>query len=280
MQDQPQVTPPKTKPRIALMGEFSAGKSTLANLLLEQPHSPVQVTATQLPPVWYSHGAGGAHRIALNGDRTPIAGGDWTATAPEDTQLIQVELEADILQSADLIDLPGTSDPSLATRYWETLVPQVDLVIWCTPSNQAWRQSEAALWETVPPELQSRSLLLITRMDKIRAEVDKARILHRVTNETSGLFKKVLPISLVEALSNPGNEAVMEDSGAADMVRFLIRAHESIGLTSRPAYVPAAPRRLAARRARPAPVRTEGSGVIVPRQITRRRRAILDQPSV
>ena len=44
------------KPRIALMGEFSAGKSTLANMLVGAQHLPVQVTATQLPPVWISQG--------------------------------------------------------------------------------------------------------------------------------------------------------------------------------------------------------------------------------
>ena len=39
------------KPRIAIMGEFSAGKSTLCNILLGQAPLPMRVTATRLPPV-------------------------------------------------------------------------------------------------------------------------------------------------------------------------------------------------------------------------------------
>ena len=44
------------RPRVCLMGEFSAGKSTLSNLLLGAEALPVNVTATQLPPVWISEG--------------------------------------------------------------------------------------------------------------------------------------------------------------------------------------------------------------------------------
>ena len=58
-----------------LYGLSGSGKSTLANLLLGQNSSPVQVTATQLPPVWYQLGTPGAQRIglltgdqAINGD--------------------------------------------------------------------------------------------------------------------------------------------------------------------------------------------------------------------
>ena len=48
----PDITESKRKPRVALMGEFSAGKSTLTNVLLGQKSIPVRVTATSLPPVW------------------------------------------------------------------------------------------------------------------------------------------------------------------------------------------------------------------------------------
>jgi GTPase Era involved in 16S rRNA processing len=41
---------------VAILGEFSSGKSTLANVLLGRVSSPVRVTATQVPPIWYTHG--------------------------------------------------------------------------------------------------------------------------------------------------------------------------------------------------------------------------------
>ena len=43
------------RPVFALMGEYSAGKSTLLNLLLDLEVLPTKVTATNLPPVWLTY---------------------------------------------------------------------------------------------------------------------------------------------------------------------------------------------------------------------------------
>ncbi|MEM7438062.1 MAG: dynamin family protein [Pseudomonadota bacterium] len=235
------VTPIVNKPRIALMGEFSAGKSTLANLLLEQQSSPVQVTATQLPPIWYRLGHGEVHRISLDGTREQIPNADWSTTSTKDVQMIEIGLQAETLHSADLIDMPGTSDPNLEIPYWKTVLPQVDIVVWCTPANQAWRQSEAALWDDVPDALKPRSLLLITRMDQIRNATDRDRILQRVRHEVQGSFAEVLPVSLTQAMTAEDDDCVLEASGAADMVRFLLSVLDGVGDKPRPDYVPYVP---------------------------------------
>ena len=54
------------KPRVVLMGEFSAGKSTLSNILLEGAPLPMRVTATRLPPVHISYGAPSARAERLS----------------------------------------------------------------------------------------------------------------------------------------------------------------------------------------------------------------------
>ncbi|MCR9276135.1 MULTISPECIES: GTPase [Mameliella] len=272
MTDDRPTDPSARKPRVALMGEFSAGKSTLANLLLGQNSSPVQVTATQLPPVWYQLGAPGAQRVGTDGSATPLPAEDWTAVSPEDTRMILARLDADILQACDLIDLPGTSDPNMAPDFWDAFLPKVDLAIWCTPANQAWRQSEAALWEQVPPQLWTKSLLLITRIDKMQGERDRARVVARVRSEAGALFRDVLPISLTGALAGRDNDEVLEATGAAALVRFLCHALEGL---EPPAPVQA-PRRATPRSAtiRTAPPPSAGAGTeprIVPRRITRRK---------
>ncbi|MEL7300753.1 MAG: dynamin family protein [Pseudomonadota bacterium] len=276
--------PRPAKPRIALMGEFSAGKSTLANLLLEQEHSPVQVTATQLPPVWYSFGDSPPQQVTLEGARQPVQKPHWRDVCLGEAQLIEVQLEADVLEAADLIDVPGTCDPNLPAQYWETLITQVDLVIWCTPAHQAWRQSEAALWETVPEELRERSLLLITRIDKILSEDDRRRILQRATNEAGHLFAQVSAASLTEALAAPHDETALERSGVADMVRFLIRMLERVGDTSRGPFVPhveagAAPPPLADATPVATPPTAAPPGLIVPRRIVRKNRQLAARPT-
>ncbi|MBY6122717.1 GTPase [Mameliella alba] len=272
MTDDRPTDPSARKPRVALMGEFSAGKSTLANLLLGQNSSPVQVTATQLPPVWYQLGAPGAQRVGTDGSATPLPAEDWTAVSPEDTRMILARLDADILQACDLIDLPGTSDPNMAPDFWDAFLPKVDLAIWCTPANQAWRQSEAALWEQVPPQLWTKSLLLITRIDKMQGERDRARVVARVRAEAGALFRDVLPISLTGALAGRDNDEVLEATGAAALVRFLCHALEGL---EPPAPVQAPrPATPGSATIRTAPPPSAGAGTeprIVPRRITRRK---------
>lgn len=233
-----ETTEESKKPVIALMGEFSAGKSTLANLLLEQDASPVQVTATQLPPVWYSQGLPGAERVCQSGVREPLPLKDWSQVQPDNTEMVSVTSEADFLGACDLIDMPGTSDPNMAPDTWERFLPKVDCVIWCTPANQAWRQSEAALWEMVPPKLWDNSLLLLTRMDKMLTDRDRSRVLLRVRREADSLFRDVLSIALPDAIAACEDEDALQKTGATPLLNRIGDVLESLDKHPLPAFKP------------------------------------------
>ena len=202
------------KPRIALMGEFSAGKSTLANLLIGAQHLPVQVTATQLPPVWISQGNTPPYRVDLEGKSIPVSLARLEDVPILETAFIRMFENSEILEKCDIIDMPGISDPNMPAAVWQRVLPQADGVIWCTHATQAWRQSESAIWSTMTPELQRRSLLLLTRIDKIVSERDRERIVARVGKETTGQFSgSCLPISLTRAIADKGNAATFEAAG-------------------------------------------------------------------
>lgn len=226
------------KPRLALLGEFSAGKSTLVNLLLGQAHSPIRVTATQMPPLWYCEGNGPPMRIGHDGQETPIeiAPGDQIgpgAVAMDATRAVRVSLDATILKSFDIIDMPGSSDPNMSADVWDSLLPLADAVIWCTPATQAWRQSEAAIWEDVPPALHAQSILLLTRMDKVATPENRKRVLSRVIHETNGQFRYVLPVSLLEAQGGPSVPETWTSSGMDVLEKCLMEVYEY--LTNEPA---------------------------------------------
>lgn len=211
--------PGTARPTVALLGEFSAGKSTLANVLLGVARSPVKVTATQVPPIWYVAGAGQPVRIAASGSETALADGDLASLSPRNTRAVRVPLEAPILERVSILDMPGSSDPNMSPDIWDALLPLADIVIWCTAATQAWRQSEAAIWATVPDAVRQRSLLLLTRFDKIAAP-DRARVIARVARETAGQFRAVLPVSLLAVDGPPEHCAV---SGMAQVMRALAR---------------------------------------------------------
>ncbi|MFQ6549514.1 dynamin family protein [Aestuariibius sp. 2305UL40-4] len=210
------------KPRIALMGEFSAGKSTLSNLLLGARPLPEKVTATRLSPVWLAKGDDPAYRETTDGSLEHVSLDHLEGIPVEETRVIRIFLEADILDVCDLIDFPGISDPNMSSDVWQRMLSEVDAVLWCTHATQAWRQSEAGVWSGIPEEVRKRSLLLVTRFDKLTTDRDRKRVLSRVMRETEGLFAHTFPISLTQALAAGEDDAKWEASGAAAFADHLI----------------------------------------------------------
>ncbi|MFK7879578.1 dynamin family protein [Roseobacter sp.] len=208
----------RTRPRIALMGEFSAGKSTLANLMIGSDPLPMQVIATQLPPVWISYGTGTAAIIDLEGNDSECDLEKPQKISSENTAFIRIQRQEQILQMCDIIDMPGISDPNMPADVWARILPFADAVIWCTPATQAWRQSEAAVWETVPAHIQEKSILLLTRADMLISEKDRSKVLKRVTAETENVFAKCCLMSLTLARDAADDPDQWECSGAEAFV--------------------------------------------------------------
>ncbi len=230
----------RRKPRIALMGEFSAGKSTLSNLLLGARPLPEKVTATRLSPVWMSYGTKDPYRIDVNGTKEPVSIEELEGIPVEETRCIRLFMEANILEVCDLLDFPGISDPNMSSDVWERMLTEVDAVIWCTHATQAWRQSEAAVWDTIPQLVRENSVLLITRYDKLTTDKDRRRVFARVKRETGGQFGGTFPISLTHALEAGEDQDRWEASGAGPFVDHLIEViqalSEIVARSDRPLY--------------------------------------------
>ncbi len=228
----PPVTAGPRKPRLAIMGEFSAGKSTLSNLLLGARPLPEKVTATRLSPVWITQGPADASPMAVtvDGDELPVDLLNLDLVDVDSTRFVRMSLPSDILRQCDLIDFPGISDPNMDSEVWERMLPEVDMVLWCTHATQAWRQSEAAAWDLVSDEVRARSLLLVTRFDKLTTERDQARVMNRLRAETEGLFAGIHPMRLLQALAavSSGDDAAWLDSGAAGLAGALHTAFQSM----------------------------------------------------
>lgn len=223
--------PTPRKPRIALMGEFSAGKSTLSNLLLGSRPLPERVTATRLSPVWMAQGTDAPYRVETDGGLELISLDKLEGIPVEETRVIRLFFESDILEVCDLIDFPGISDPNMSGDVVERMLEEIDAVLWCTHATQAWRQSESAMWAKFPEAVKARSSLLITRFDKLTTEKDQSRVLRRVMKETEGQFGGTFPISLTRALAAGDDYKQWESSGAAAFTEHLITSVQELTQT-------------------------------------------------
>ena len=86
----------------------------------------------------------------------------------------------------------------------------------------------------MPPSLYEKSLLLVTRIDKILTERDRTKVLRRLTAETEGLFSGLFPISLVAAVAAGDDVEKWVESGAEaftdrliDLVQELVSEKEN-----------------------------------------------------
>ena len=213
---------PSRKTRVALMGEFSAGKSTLSNLLLGRDPLPVRVTATSVPPVWISYGEESATMVRHDGTEERLKVEDLTNASFDEVKLIRLTLQSEILELCDLLDMPGISDPNMAHDVWNGVIDEADCVIWCTHATQAWRQSEASTWAETVDQTNGNNLLLVTQFDKLKTERDRSRVLARLRKETDGAFQAIFPVSLIEALGAGEDDKAWKRSGAEDFTRYLI----------------------------------------------------------
>lgn len=258
------------RPRIALMGEFSAGKSTLANLMIGTSPLPVQVVATQLPPVWIRYGNQPPVIVDMQGTETPCDFAALQGVDPQDIAFIRFHCEQEVLTKCDIIDMPGISDPNMPSVVWERIMPFADGVLWCSPSTQAWRQSEAAVWDSMEERVRQNSILMLTRGDMLLTDMDKSKVMKRVKSEAGDLFADVLMISLSLARDAGDDEEMWTRSGADEFVARFLELVDTLAMQIDGAAADAAthpvetvaPRQEHMPEARPEP----GADAIVPRR--------------
>jgi 50S ribosome-binding GTPase len=185
--------------RMAVIGEFNSGKSTLSNLLVRIESLPTAVISNTCIPTLLYH-ARMPEVCAVYHDRRR----EWLrASSQASSQNIfrlEVGLPSERLQAVQILDLPGLADARFDGSISDLASHSVDLAIWCTLSTQAWKESERVAWEQIPARLHSRGLLAATHSDLLRNE-DLEKLVRRLRDVAGSSFWDILPMSTVEALA-------------------------------------------------------------------------------
>jgi 50S ribosome-binding GTPase len=235
--------------RVAVIGEFNSGKSSLANLLVRIESLPTAIVSnTRIPTLVYQAPEPEIWAIHRNGRR------EWLradrARHGESIIRLEVGLPSPRLRAMQILDLPGLADPRFGSSLENPVLQDVDAVLWCTVSTQAWKESERIVWERLPVRLRSRGLLVATYCDLLHDINDKEKLLHRLRREAAS-FRDIVFVSTTKALAlmegKPEDqaEAAWKASGAGSLEVALdqllqdVRKHRSkaaVAVTNRIAY--------------------------------------------
>ncbi len=192
--------------RIALLGEFSAGKSTFLNALIGAAVSPMGVLPTTAHVHWLRHGERGARVVDGRGaavvctiDAAPAVV-ERARASGAGVDYVEVTWPAPRLARLELIDTPGfnAGDPA-HERAVRSAFAMADVALWLFDARQAGKSSELSPLE----EARAAGLPALGVLNKIdQARPDElAKLAASVREGFSSLAPLVMSVSAKEALA-------------------------------------------------------------------------------
>jgi len=185
--------------RIAVVGEFNSGKSTLSNLLVGIESLPTAVISNTCIPTRLYHAKAPEIFAVDHGRRRRRLRVSTPAVPPQEVFRLEVGLPAARLRAVEILDMPGLADSRLDGPI-DLSLHAVDIALWCTLCTQAWKESERSAWQEVRPQLRRRGVLVATHRDLLDPD-SVEKLMERLHDEAGRSFRDILPMSTLEALA-------------------------------------------------------------------------------
>jgi uncharacterized tellurite resistance protein B-like protein/predicted GTPase len=198
--------------RVAVVGEFSQGKSTLLNALLGEEIQPVRAIPCSGTITVLRHGE--QKRVICryrNGSEKEIPAEDYREKAMisveaalnnRDDALISSEIEEIIFEhpglalcrsGVEILDSPGLNEHPERSRITHKLLQDVDAVIFLINATRPLTQSERELLQSLKTQLSGATdqpaknlFVLVNFMDLLRKEQDRQQVKQLVENFVCG----------------------------------------------------------------------------------------------
>ena len=177
--------------RIAVAGEFESGKSSVINALIGKLIVPCNPGLRGRPLIKVSHSS---QPLFVGEDSTGCAVEAESIEALRqirDLAVCEIHISVPGMARTEIVEIPHHPGGSIAPGDFRVMA-EADLIVWVTIASQAWRLSEKATVETLPPGSRRKSVLAISRADLLRDEEDWTKIETRLQKEASPYFSEMV----------------------------------------------------------------------------------------
>lgn len=208
--------------QVAVVGQFSSGKSSFLNALLELDILPTGAVPVTAKPIFIRYGDFSMLKATYSDGReeyTDINNLEIFADQRKDmkdVKYLSIYIKKDILKYLTFVDTPGLNSISDAdTSETMDILNKVGSVLWVTLIDNAARKSELDELNLIPQNLKKNSLCLLNQKDKLTKEEIENVLAH--SNQTYlEVFDKILAISAKMEKND------QKDSGFDDVRSFLL----------------------------------------------------------
>lgn len=197
---------------VAIVGQFSSGKSTFLNALLSKDILPTGITPVTSKvnfinygseyklKVTYKNGANEYHaleNIAKFTDQREVM---------QDVKYLTLYAPMEILKDISFVDTPGLNSQSHQdTETTKKILRDVDGIIWLTLIDNAGKESETQVLKEYLSNFNAKSLCVLNQKDKYTKEQVETTLSY-MKESFSEYFAQVVPISAKEALDSRSNQ--------------------------------------------------------------------------
>ncbi|QSZ41057.1 ATP-binding protein [Sulfurimonas aquatica] len=197
---------------VAIVGQFSSGKSTFLNALLSKDILPTGITPVTSKvnyinysdeyklKVTYNNGADEYHPLESISNFTD------QRYSMEDVKYITLYAPMEILKDISFVDTPGLNSQSLSdTQVTKKILRDVDGIIWLTLLDNAGKESESQVLSEYLENFKDKSLCVLNQKDKFDSKQVETTVGYMQMN-FKDFFVQVIPISAKQALDSRVNQ--------------------------------------------------------------------------